>query len=498
MSVTKLLDQLDESRRRFSLAEAPRTASLIHRLAKRRIDDAADLIRYHELLLFIRAYSVNAETAALADAGLADIARRVALLGDASLLEEPEVSGIAGSGLTAVFSAGLARDLIRRHPGKLSIHWEAWEHPERLGLVLPDLFPLCWDDLSVEAGVPYREWLEALGGLDALSRCAANQYDSLEMPLRWDFGTDPATRSLMRLDTPPIFYHQQPLITRREVSLDGIPASPDLSFRKLGKKRGEQIIAMARDTSAMRYRELHGFTYGDPVFVYEVNAGRGVVIYVWGVPPVSRLPLRVYHAAAIWKNGVPIGYFEGLSLAERIEAGFNLYYTFREGETAWLYGRLLKIFHQLFGVTCFVLDPYQIGHNNEEALQSGAFWFYRKLGFHSTDAELRELTAREEKKIAADPSYRVPMRTLRKLVRERMMYGFPGAPAADWYGFETRRLGMTVARKGGWNRRQLALLSGVLEAKQDPEDAGCLRVMQTNPALRAELLRLGKDKAISK
>jgi len=27
----------------------------------------------------------------------------------------------------------------------------------------------------------------------------------------------------------------------------------------------------------------------------------------------------------IFKNGVPVGYFEGLSLFERMESGFNLY-----------------------------------------------------------------------------------------------------------------------------------------------------------------------------
>ncbi len=47
----------------------------------------------------------------------------------------------------------------------------------------------------------------------------------------------------------------------------------------------------------------------------------------------------------IYKNGVPIGYFEGLSLFERMESGFNLYYTFRDGETAWLYARTLNVMH---------------------------------------------------------------------------------------------------------------------------------------------------------
>jgi hypothetical protein len=47
-----------------------------------------------------------------------------------------------------------------------------------------------------------------------------------------------------------------------------------------------------------------------------------------------------------FKNGVPIGYVELLTRDGVMEVGFNLYYAFRESETAWLYARLLKIFHE--------------------------------------------------------------------------------------------------------------------------------------------------------
>ena len=46
--------------------------------------------------------------------------------------------------------------------------------------------------------------------------------------------------------------------------------------------------------------------------------------------------------------------------------------------------------------------PYQLGHGNEEAIESGAFWFYRKLGFRPGRADLQKLAEREEQKIAAD------------------------------------------------------------------------------------------------
>ncbi len=207
------------------------------------------------------------------------------------------------------------------------------------------------------------------------------------------------------------------------MSLDAELKSPPLSITKLSRARGEQMLDLARDTSAMRFRELHGFTYGDPSNVYRAELGRGVEVYVSEVLPEHRLPVRTYHAGMFFKNAVPIGYIETLTFRRQMEVGFNLYYTFREGETAWLYGRLLRLFRQLLGVTLFIVDPYQLGLHNEEAIESGAFWFYRKLGFRPTDAAVAKLLATEEKRLQARPNYRTPARILRRLAAGWMVYG---------------------------------------------------------------------------
>jgi hypothetical protein len=120
-----------------------------------------------------------------------------------------------------------------------------------------------------------------------------------------------------------------------------------------------------------------------------------------------------------------------------MEVGFNLYYTFREGETAWLYARLLRLFHQLLGVTRFTVDPYQLGLHNDEAIDSGAFWFYRKLGFRPDHTEVARLLATEEKRLRANPDYRTPARILRRLAAGWMVYG-PGARV------DARGLAMTL------------------------------------------------------
>ncbi len=205
-------------------------------------------------------------------------------------------------------------------------------------------------------------------------------------------------------------------------------------------------------------------------------------------PREHRLPLRAYHAGMFFKNGVPIGYIECLTLFEHMEVGFNLYYTFREGETAWLYARLLRLFHQLLNVACFAVDPYQVGHHNEEAIESGAFWFYRKLGFRPANPQVSRLLRTEESKLQANPAHRTPARTLRRLAAGWMIYEMPGSrnsdsSSGDWDQFEARRAAMAL--------RTSPFAPAIERAKNAPEESTYVRALQADPALRRRILKLG-------
>src|SRR6185436_18200990 len=263
----------------------------------------------------------------------------------------------------------------------------------------------------------------------------------LILHVTWQFGVA-ASRTAMKSLRKKVFFHRQPLIKRREISLAAELNGPNIPFERLKLAEGEKFLDMARETSAVRYRELHGFAHGDAARVLRAELGRGTEAFVMGVPPAHRLPLRAYHAALILKNGVPVAYFEGLSMFERMESGFNLYYTFRDGETAWLYARILHLMRQLLGVTVFSIDPYQVGHENEEGIESGAFWFYRKLGFRPVREHLIKRMQTEELKLAKDRSYRTTPRTLRNLAAGHMVYETPGAIVrpGDWDRFETRNI----------------------------------------------------------
>ena len=237
-----------------------------------------------------------------------------------------------------------------------------------------------------------------------------------------------------------------PLITRSEVSLAQELAQPPPELTRLRRVQGEAVLDMVREVMLVRYRELYGTTLGDPATVVRADVGRGVSIYLWGLPAARRLPLRFYVAGFTLKNGVPINYIEAIGLCEWMEVGFNTFYTFRGGEAGWIYAQALRCLCGLTKAKCISVYPYQLGEGNEEAIDSGAFWFYRKLGFRPGRADSLRLTRREEQKIAFDAKYRTSSRTLRRLAAGHVFFELPGSQAGAWDKFSTRNIGLKINR----------------------------------------------------
>jgi hypothetical protein len=557
-----LLDDLEDLKRGFGGSPRPLEEKL-RALSGCSFDEADDLVRFHEALLFFRAYPPNAKVLKEVEAILKTFAQRVSQLretdADLSPLDDPEVSGIEGTSVTSNFSYAIVCWLAAKYPAQLLIDWDWFEEEERFGANMPRFLPLLEEEAMVEAHVPYRDYLRAAKGranevvwlierfraLKLSEKERAERYDSLKIHVRWQFGVR-ASRTTMKLPVRKIFFHNRPLIARREVSLADELKSPPIPVEKLSPGLGEKILEMARETSAVRYRELHGFTFGDSRRVLRANLGRGTEAFVLGVSAENRLPLRAYHAALIFKNGVPVGYFEGLSIFERMESGFNLYYTFREGETAWLYARILRLMRQLLGVTVFSIDPYQVGHENEEGIESGAFWFYRKLGFRPVRPDLMKLTLAEERRIAVDQGRRTSVRMLRKLAAGHLLFELSKTSATpgkgEWDRFQVRNVGLAIQKRmardfngdaqkirthsvdfvtrsldlrtrdwsesdrpalenlalllamtriDSWESSARQLTARIIRAKGSGDEALYLKLMQKHSPLRAEAIRLG-------
>ena len=181
---------------------------------------------------------------------------------DPEPFEVPEVSGIAGSALSTNFSHEFASSLVARHGSALRIDWDTYERPDRLGPVLAKLLPAAFEDWSVEPHIDWRSWFEtarcSLPWL--LAHVDPATYDALEIPLRWEMRSSSAARSLTRIARRHIFYHDGAFLKRSDVSIEQEFLSPAIVVKRLSSARARTIMDTMIDTSAVRYREVWGFT----------------------------------------------------------------------------------------------------------------------------------------------------------------------------------------------------------------------------------------------
>ena len=465
-SLAAQVEQLEALRRDYGPGAAERVERQLSAVQHFHFPTADLLVRFHDTLLFLRAFPQSRAVAKLADHLLAMVEPEVECLraagADLESFDLEPYSGIAGTVLAEEHTYEVAEWLARRYGKQVTAEFNVDDNYSKLINALPRFMPLIEDDTFVEPDVPFadllsaaagakgREWhwlMEQLGRLPLSPKDKTEIYDALGIEVQLDLRGSPASRTYARHPTEHLFLHKEPLIPRKQISLADELASPEIPLRKLAHAEGEQILDLAREALVVRQRELYGTTRGDAEHVYEAEVGRGVLIYVWGLPPDRRLPLRAYHAGCTFKNGVPINYLEAISLFDWLEVGFNTFYTYRDGETAWTYAKVLHLLHQLTGVSCFSVYPYQLGHDNEEAIQSGAFWFYRKLGFRPGRQELLALTEAEERKIARNPKHRTSARTLRRLAAGHVFYEFGNAPRGLYDSFSTRNIQLATQRR---------------------------------------------------
>lgn len=505
--------ELESARYRFGQGDGTKIERLLRSLNRTRFADPSLLMRFHETLLFVRAFPQNAAVLETSKRILSRFQEEVEALvktgADMQDFDTFEYAGVAGTTMEDTLSFDVARWLVKRLPGQVEIAWDNYEPGRELGMTGLRFMPLLEDDAFVEADTPWRCWLETASAVarkrkgttatwlierfEALpmpEELKAELYESLRVPLRWHLGNSQISRTRNWKQVRKVFYHDGPLISRSEVSLAEELAKRPPTFTRLWLREGEVVAEMIREVMLVRYRELYGTTLADPRSVVRVDLGdatsaakaedqgqriaaalkrsatqnrrvlpsrrsgqanlresdnsRGVEIYLWSLPPKRRLPLRAYVAGVTLKNGVPINYIEAIGLCEWMEVGFNTFYTFRGGEAGWIYAQVLRCLCSWMGTTVISVYPYQLGHDNDEAIESGAFWFYRKLGFRPGRADLLKLAEREEEKIAADPKYRTPPRTLRRLAAGHVCYELPGSEVGAWDRFSTRNIGLRV------------------------------------------------------
>ena len=102
-----------------------------------------------------------------------------------------------------------------------------------------------------------------------------------------------------------------------------------------------------------RARDLYTFTAANLKDACLVDCGDGLEFFCIGVDPEQRLLLDAVYGILTLRNGVPIGYALFSALWRSSEVAYNVFESFRGGESAWVYGRLLATIRAMFGADTF-------------------------------------------------------------------------------------------------------------------------------------------------
>jgi hypothetical protein len=466
---SRFLKQLEALKATHGGDAAVRKVELLRKLDRLRLARAGEVQSLHEILCFLRAYPDDPEVLRLVDRLLGGFERRSDLRRHRDALED---TGIAGTTIHYRFFWEMARWLARRWPEQLAIDWDELDDPSRLERFLPLLVAYYEAPALDVIDLPIRKWLDKLKGrgetdasflirrFDALRADSFGKetlYDDVDVPIRILPGPGTPSRTLARYKDDPVVFQAEPLLRGRPSLKDELRRPPH-RVRTVSPREGRKLVDLAREAMVTRSRDLDAFAYADPRDVRLVDCGDGLQFACYGMTPERRLLFEAVYGFLTLKNGVPIGYVLSSALFGSSEIAYNVFETYRGGEAARVFGRVIAMVRHLFGSDAFAIDPYQLGHGNSEGLQSGAWWFYYKLGFRPDDPDIRRVLRGELKRMKARPRHRSSVATLEKLSSD-YVYFFPGRERQDVMGRidlgpVSLRLSRYVAERFGADREK--------------------------------------------
>jgi len=425
-SSTTVLKELDQLRSAYGEGRAALKISLLRELERADLKRPRDLCRLHDILCFLAAYPDNAESLSLARKMLEGFARRRDLK---RLRKSLAGTGIAGTETCYPFFAPTARWLVETCPRQLTVNWGEFESSGKLEELLHLLALYCETPGLDEYGFTAQEWIGLLKGpeetdaaflvkrFDAMKLGTfawETLYNGLSTPMRLSGGGGAPSRTGACYPVSEIAFQRGPL-DRSRPKMPGAAKKKPVAVIELPAGEGRRLTGLARTMMVAFNRELDAFSYASSEDASLVDCGRGLSFAFLGTVPERRLLFESVYGFLVLKNGVPIGYGTVSSLFGSSEIAFNVFEPYRGCEAASIFVQLMAASRFLFGSDTFTLYPYQLGQDNQEAIRSGAWWFYQKLGFRPREPEILELMKAELARMKQQRGYRSPPATLRKL-----------------------------------------------------------------------------------
>lgn len=438
-----LADDLRRARNQYGESAEAEKRRLLATLEERPPKTASALLRAHDDLLFMRAFPGAPATLRRVEKLLGKCAAWTAALSRAERARLDD-SGLAGSTTRHAFPLSVARWMTRRAPGEAEIDWRRFDDLSRLDRTLFSVLRPVELEAAESGEKTTRELFDAarrpdarsdldwiVGALSApgVDKAAADAaWNEAEIPVAWRLANSRWSTTANKLAGAPVVYRRS--MRRPPADVAARIAEP-MEVALLPRAKALKTIELARAALAARCREVLAISYPNPDEVYWCDLGEGAALAVIGVARDRRLSLETNTAYILVSNGVPIGYGGVTPFFRQANTGINIFDSFRGAETACLWVEMLRAFHAIYGVRRFVVNGYQFGEGNSEAINSGAYWFYYRLGFRPVGQARRNAAAREAERLARKGAAPSAKGTLRALARGDLVLELPGFDAQD-------------------------------------------------------------------
>ena len=384
-------------------------------------------------------------------------------------------SGIAGTTIHYRFSFDVATWLARKAPSSVSIDWAELDDYEALDDLLRQLLLPSEDEFFDSGNVSTQSWLAmASAGYSGtefdwlmaqlqerrMQPVFRQLYDAADVPLIWTLGGSEFSKTFNSLSAgKPVI--RTTGFRRRPAHIKKVISTPLTQITRLSTARGTEMIDVAIASLAVRHRETLHFNFANPEEVYVAQVGEGITVAVFGLLPEHRFPLECTMGYLILSNGVPIGYGGSSMVFKQANTGVNIFDEYRGTEAAYFWVQVMRVYHSLTNCTRYIANPYQFGADNDEALRSGAFWFYYQIGFRPVDPSVRQLAIREQAKRRRSPKYRCDFATLKRLASCDVHLTLPSARQHEFFDEDWLATGSKLATEklgvvGGKTRKTSA------------------------------------------
>jgi hypothetical protein len=415
-----LISQLFAIRNRYGKTFSSQKLNLLSALGSQRITGKKALQSFHDSLLFLIGYPDNRSIYQAANRSLQQLQ---------SYIQSHETvkaglynSGITNTKLCTAFSFDVVKWLRSRHPKGIRFHsFEADDG--QIQSILSVVMRRVESEILLDTHSAWRSWLLQKGE-DLLDRLIAvfdesdirpGARDELWNAIGINVEINFSSHHCLPASLTAPFYHRS-LIKKKFNQQQNLKTV----HVETNDQEAEYIIECGRMILVRHLREIDPITFTAAPFISYYRLPRGLSVALMGMIPERRSPIDSYMGYVVFKNGLPVAYAGSWILFDSARIGLNVFPAYRGGESQYIFDQVLKLHQQVYHLNRFSVDPYQVGKENSDAIQSGAFWVYYRTGFRPIEEEQKQLAEAEALKIKSNRGYRSPAPALKKLADSRL------------------------------------------------------------------------------